>query len=184
MAVAELTKNMFAEELIRMVSEIPFEKVRVGDLCRRCNADRRTFYYHFMDKYDLIAWIFTRDYSESYNAEKSYTLRHSINILEKMFERKEFYKAVWSDHSQNAIRNYAYQYFYQLGTDAIKKHFGIEKLSAEDDYAVRMHGHACVEISFEWLNGEVNYTPEEFARLQYHFMPDVLKAGYGIEGTY
>ena len=36
--------------------------VRVSDLCERCGVERRVFYYHFKDKYDLVAWMFEQDY--------------------------------------------------------------------------------------------------------------------------
>lgn len=185
MTLRNITKKIFADELVKMVSEMPFDKIRVGELCRRCGADRRTFYYHFMDKYDLVSWIFTQDYIQSLEAENGiFTLQHSINILERMYEKKDFYKAVFSDTSQNAIRHYSYGYFVKQGSEAMKKHFHTETLSMERDYAVRAHAHACVELSFEWLKGELSYTPEQFARLQYRFMPADLKAAYGITGEY
>ena len=185
MAIKNATKNIFAAELIKMVHEMPIEKVRVGELCKRCGADRRTFYYHFIDKYDLVAWIYARDYKTSLEAEQGkFTLQHSINILEKMYANREFYKAAFSDSSQNAIRKYAFTFFYDLGTNAMKKHFGLDSLPLEMEYGVRSHSHAAVEITLEWLKGEVNYTPEEFAMLQHHYMPQALKDAYGIEGEY
>lgn len=32
----------------------------------------------------------------------------------------------------------------------------------------------------EWLEGKSDYTLEEFARLQYQIMPELLKRAYGI----
>ena len=49
------TKKLFATELERMLTEMPLSKVRVKDLCERCGAQRQAFYYHFQDKYDLVA---------------------------------------------------------------------------------------------------------------------------------
>ena len=185
MAVSQITKKMFAEELIRMVREKPLEKIRVGELCERCGADRRTFYYHFMDKFDLVSWIFRKDYEDIYHCtEEASLFQHSVTVLEKMNANRAFYKAAFSDTSQNAIRPYLYRYFCEEGTEAMKKHFQTETLSIDKDYAVRAHAHACVELSFEWLKGELEYTPEQFARLQYRFMPSVLKEAYGIEGEY
>lgn len=185
MAIKDATKNIIANELIAMIREMPIEKVRIGDLCRRCGADRRTFYYHFTDKYDLVAWIFMRDYMTSLEAEQGhFTLQHSINILEKMYHNRKFYRSVFSDNSQNAIRHYTYQFFYKLGTDAMKAHFGLDTLPPVMEYAVMSHSHATIEITMEWLLGEHDYTPEQFARLQYRFMPQELKEAYGIEGEY
>lgn len=185
MTLRNRTKKLFSEELIQMVKEMSFEKVRVSQLCKRCGADRRTFYYHFIDKYDLVAWIFSEDYISALNAEEGkFTLQHAINILEKMYQNRSFYRAVFSDTSQNAIRNYSYQYFCDLGSSAMKKHFHLEELSMEMDYAIRAHSHACCELSFEWLKGDLNYTPRQFATLQYRYMPSELKEAYGITGEY
>ena len=185
MAIKNATKNIFVSEFKKMLKEMPVEKVRIGELCKRCGADRRTFYYHFMDKYDLVAWVFMQDYSDALSAEQGlYTLQHNINILRKMYDDRAFYRAVYTDNSQNAIRHYLYQYFYDLGTEVMKKHFELETLPPEKDYAVRSHAYSCIGITMDWLQGEVLYSPEEFAALQYRFMPRDLRAAYGIEGEY
>ena len=185
MALRDNTKILFANTLKSMLKEMPFEKVRVDELCRRCGAHRRTFYYHFMDKYDLVAWIWMQDYMEALDAEHGeYTLQHVINNLEKMQADQTFYKAVYSDNSQNSIRNDLFRYFYTLGRDMMKHHFGIEDLTVEMDYAVRSHAYASIGMAFDWLQGKVAYTPEQFARLQYHFMPKDLRDAYGIIGEY
>lgn len=186
MAVNEnYTKNLFAGELKKMLRTMPLDKVRVSDLCARCGADRRTFYYHFEDKYDLVAWIYMRDYEEALAAEGgAYTLQHVVNLIERLDRHRDFYKAVYADTSQNSVRKYMYQYYYTLGTEAIKAHLGIDELTDEMDYAVRMQFYAAFGLTVEWLFGRVDYSIEEFARLQYHFMPQDLKDAYGIEGDY
>lgn len=35
-------------------------KIRVTEIYARAGVERLTFYYHFKDKYDLVAWIFFR----------------------------------------------------------------------------------------------------------------------------
>lgn len=66
----------------------------------------------------------------------------------------------------------------------MKNHYHLEVLTMEMDYALRAHAHACCELSFEWLKGELNYTPQQFATLQYRYMPLELKEAYGIKGEY
>ena len=35
----------------------PIEKISVFDICEACEMNRKSFYYHFRDKYDLVNWI-------------------------------------------------------------------------------------------------------------------------------
>ena len=46
------------------------------------------------------------------------------------------------------------------------------------DYALRSYTHACIGLTFEWLKEELPCTIEQFARLQYDFMPVSLKEAY------
>ncbi len=56
------TKELFAEQLYKLLTVKSFEKIQIKDICQSAHASRQTFYYHFQDKYDLIAWIFLQDY--------------------------------------------------------------------------------------------------------------------------
>ena len=39
----------------------PIDKIRVTEICKAADIERPTFYYHFKDKYDLVAWMFCSD---------------------------------------------------------------------------------------------------------------------------
>ena len=181
MALKDRTKIMFAQTLQEMVKTMPFEKVRVKDLCLTCGADRQTFYYHFRDKYDLAAWIFIRDYEASLSdAEGLYSLEHAAGILTRIKDNEAFYRKAFSDKSQNAVSQYAYEYFTQLGYSAVKTYLGTDTLDALTLYVIKSHSYACVGHTIEWLEGRTSYTPVEFAALQYDTMPKILKKAYGI----
>ena len=181
MSLRDNTRKLFAKTLKEMLREMPMEKVRVNELCRRCGADRQTFYYHFRDKYDLATWIFAKDYeSVLSDTDGQYTIEHAAAILRRMQDDKQFYRKVFSDRSQNAISAYIYDYFVTLGTDAVRHSFGDNALDIYTVYEIKSHSFACVGHTMEWLEGRSEYTPEEFARLQYQFMPLLLKRAYGI----
>lgn len=55
MALRDYTKRLFANTLADMMRTTPLKKIRVKDLCARCGAEQQSFYYHFRDKYDLVA---------------------------------------------------------------------------------------------------------------------------------
>ena len=53
--------------LIEMMEEMPFEDIKVKELCDRAMIRKSTFYKHFADKYELLAFIVKEvinDYNE------------------------------------------------------------------------------------------------------------------------
>ena len=57
MPESNITKRVLASTLKELVTARPFEKVSVSDICDACGVSRKTFYYHFQDKYELLEWI-------------------------------------------------------------------------------------------------------------------------------
>ena len=57
MADSGITKRALAEALKQLMEEMPFGKISVADICEKCDMNRKSFYYHFKDKYDLLNWI-------------------------------------------------------------------------------------------------------------------------------
>lgn len=54
MADSNITKRALATSLKELMVEQPFDKINVAQICERCNMNRKSFYYHFKDKYDLV----------------------------------------------------------------------------------------------------------------------------------
>ncbi len=55
--MAERTKRWIADSLRKLLSHKSIDKVRVTEICKEAEIERPTFYYHFKDKYDLMAWM-------------------------------------------------------------------------------------------------------------------------------
>ena len=64
MADSNITKNALAVSMKKLMEKKPFSKISVGDICEDCGMNRKSFYYHFRDKYDLVNWIFYVDFIE------------------------------------------------------------------------------------------------------------------------
>ena len=48
------TKRLLYDTLIDLMKEMPFEEIKVSDICNRALINRSTFYSHYTDKYDLF----------------------------------------------------------------------------------------------------------------------------------
>ena len=63
------TKAALAAAMRDMLAETAFSRISISALCQRCGVNRKSFYYHFRDKYDLVCWIFQWEYLENATAE-------------------------------------------------------------------------------------------------------------------
>lgn len=64
MADSNITKQTLANALKELLEDQSFDKICVSNICDRCGMSRKSFYYHFRDKYDLVNWIFDTDFVE------------------------------------------------------------------------------------------------------------------------
>ena len=54
MAESLITKKAIADSLKELTREKTFDKISVKDISEKCGINRQTFYYHFIDKFDLL----------------------------------------------------------------------------------------------------------------------------------
>lgn len=173
----ERTKQMFADELERMVAEMPLSKVRVQELCRRCETVPQTFYYHFHDKYELVAWMYMRDYGSAGTQSDPYspeTLERTNRAFE---ERKTFYRRCFTERAQNSIAEYMFETAVSLGGDAMARTG--DKMTRRQELAVRYHCYGIVGMFGEWLKDDGSITTSELSDLLFERTPDFLKDAFG-----
>ena len=62
MADSNITKRALSSAFKELLESKPFSKISVGDICEKCEMNRKSFYYHFKDKYDLVNWIYYTEF--------------------------------------------------------------------------------------------------------------------------
>lgn len=55
------TKLLIADAFVELCDEMPLKRVSISDIVQRTGKNRKTFYYHFVDKEALIIWRFRYD---------------------------------------------------------------------------------------------------------------------------
>ena len=59
---SNITKKALANALKELMAEVSFRSISISDICGRCDMSRKSFYYHFKDKYDLVNWIYYNEF--------------------------------------------------------------------------------------------------------------------------
>lgn len=179
MPIENQTKNMYANALQDMLRTKSFEKIQIKELCEKCQTQRQTFYYHFKDKYDLVAWIFQQDYTAVFcEPSCDFSEKKLAEILERIKAKKSFYKKTLNEHSQNSIQKYIQDFDVKVGELVVKSAYNIDQVTEEQLYAIKYHSYGCIGMLIEWLSNDLPLSTEEFARNQYHLMPAFLRDAY------
>lgn len=101
------TKKNLASSMKKLMNDTPFSNISVVDICEECNINRKTFYYHFKDKYDLVNWIFDMEFIEvaKNNAHKSTWDIYAL-LLEYFYDNRTFYRKALSIEGQNSFKDH------------------------------------------------------------------------------
>lgn len=177
------TKAMFANELEEMMQTMPLSKVRVADLCGRCCVERRVFYYHFKDKYDLVAWIFERDYTRAAEGNAPYSEELYAEAHRRLWDRRGFYRRAFEEDSQNSIERYLLQFSVEANEAVLRRYLGVRKLSRQHAFVARHFAYGNVGCVIDWLRGVIEATPEELASEMFACIPDELREAYATRSA-
>ena len=160
MAYSSITKTAMAESMKQLMTEKPFAKISVGDICERCGMNRKTFYYHFRDKYDLVDWIFQTEFLKMLQ-DRNYTSGWVLlsDICEYLYSEKSFYTNALRVEGQNAFRD-----TFAASVSAVLMEIMRDQLPPAEDPAffIRFFTDAYLSAILRWLNDEPVSPPAEF----------------------
>ena len=184
MNLRKRTKVLIASTLEDMLESIPLSRIRVTALCEKADINPQVFYYHFKDKYDVVAWIFLEDYEAAFESgsERPSSREELEDMMARQFEnlwkRRKLYEKLLEDKSQNSLRDYIHERDVTVGTEAIKHSLGLQKLDFPTEYMVRFASHGGIGTTFEWLKGRIEASPSEMAKAQMELFPPQLVDAY------
>lgn len=124
MAESSTTKQALAGAMKALLAERPFRKVSVGDICEVCGMSRKSFYYHFKDKYDLLNWIFQTEFvsrMQPVDSHNGWQLLHEL--CNYFYENRAFYRRAFEVRGQNSFFSYFWEFMNTILTGEMKRIF-------------------------------------------------------------
>ena len=154
--MAEITKIWIADKMREIMKHKPIDKIRVTEICKAAEIGRPTFYYHFKDKYDLVAWMFCTN-------------------ANKMKQEILFYKRAYEDSSQNALWHYMLEYFVRRYSEIAKEKLGTDILDTQLAYSIRFYCMGSVGMTQEWVLNDNITSAETVVQMMFNSMPQNLR---------
>jgi len=164
MADSNITKKALATALKELMEEVPFDKLQVAQICEHCDMNRKSFYYHFKDKYDLLNWIFdteiisfVRSYSSSQRLDQR--IEEIREVCVYFYENREFYRKALKIEGQNSFSDHFREYIMPIMKTRLSHYLLRDEV---DDFELNFFTDAAVCAIERWLLDKNCMSPDEF----------------------
>ncbi len=125
MADSNITKRALAQALKELMMTQPLDKISVSNICEQCGLNRKSFYYHFRDKYELVSWIYYTEFMET-ALKKQY--RDSWEFMDEIcsyfYENRIFYRKCFQQEGQNSFSEYFFSVVFSIMCDHLEPFSG------------------------------------------------------------
>lgn len=163
-----ITKKVIAHSLKELMETIPFQKISIRDIMNHCDIRRQTFYYHFQDKYELLAWIYNQEASE--NIEDYLDYEHWTKVITRLFEylaeNKTFYNNALAITEQNSFDRYFFDHTQNLLLKIITDMMTQQNIELPEEtlaFFNAFYSHAFVGTAKDWLMHGCTIPPLELS---------------------
>lgn len=165
---SSITKRVLEHAFKELLEREPFERISVSSICEMCGLNRKSFYYHFRDKYELVEWIYNTEFIAVMRAENAEINWDFIERLCAYFaDNRSFYAKMLAYEGQNSFSSY----FHDVVTVVLQRAY--EDLSRDgspidDDTArfmVGFYADALTTAIKNWIRGGCTQEPHEFVCL-------------------
>lgn len=163
MADSSITKKALAASLKSLMTEVPFTKINIADICERCQMNRKSFYYHFRDKYELVNWIFDTEFIEAVKDSRCVTVESAFDVLLCYFyDNRNFYRKALQIDGQNSFSEHFRELCQPVFTAALENTYEDKKVT---EFHVNFLADALMCAILRWLSTPQCLPADEFASL-------------------
>ncbi|MBQ9503496.1 MAG: TetR/AcrR family transcriptional regulator C-terminal domain-containing protein [Lachnospiraceae bacterium] len=175
----QTTKEILAESLREVAQNRPVDKITIQEIVDNCDYSPATFYRHFKDKYDLIAWDYVHQSSKIMDKVgiDEYEWKDTLTDGMKYFlKNREYMQNLLKNTSgHDAFIRYLAEANIMHLTKCILKLTGRQELEADLEILVKIYCYGTVMAACDWLMDEIKIEDGHLAELFEKALPETLR---------
>lgn len=172
-------KKAFSNSLLSLLYKKPLSKITIGDLLEDTELSRQTFYNHFLDKNDLIAYVYdtviVNEFDEDMSIDFKSSLTQTLNSLKKY---ETFVEQACLIDGQNSLKEHMLHHCVAFDLKWHEHCIG-EPLSKELKIATLYHTNASHSMVLQWILDGMKEPVDELVdninHMRYLGLKDLLK---------
>lgn len=175
------TKQALADSLKKAMKKKPFSKITVSELVADCNINRKTFYYHFENIYELLKWMFEKEaihVVQHFNLLVDY--EEAIQFIMDYIEQNEhIINCAYDSIGRSEMKRFFYNDFYEVTAAVINQ---AEERSGKKideqfkNFTIRFYLEAFTGMLIDWVKNRENQNREEMIHYMTHFLKITISA--------
>lgn len=157
------TKMRILEAIVGLGRKTGVSSMTVRSICEEAGISRQTFYRHFIDKYDALAWYNKQQYRELTLVGSSLSWEDAgLSMLIRTYENREYYAvALRSSEDYNSVLPTTSRMLYQSWHDIIAS-YGVDALSPKIDFQLRAWSMLGPQLIMDWVLSDCKIPIREF----------------------
>ncbi len=140
-------KDLLSESLYLLMSEYPFDKITIKNLCDKTGVIRGTFYHHFADKYEALEYLTRRLLSKDVLGDDMLK-----NLIQVFYEHRSFFTHAFQVQGQNSFEDMLRDILSALYVDRFSDHEEGELLITKE-YLAAILANTILYILRDWIGG-------------------------------
>ncbi len=172
------TKEILAESFRELAENRPVNKITIQEIVDNCDYSPATFYRHFSDKYDLIAWDYVHRTTEIMNkiGKDEYEWKDTLwyGLAFYLENKEDIRNLIKNTSGHDALVRYMSEANIDHLTKCILKLSGQKQLDRDIAIHVRVYCCGTVETVCEWLLDNIKCDSDHLADLFEQALPPPL----------
>lgn len=165
--MSQNSKVLFAEEFLLLLNKYSLESISIKQLTTKSGLSRQSFYNYFLDKNDLIHYIYEKyiipDFDEN-NVDINF--RDSLLLsFENMMKYHRFMKEACMREDQNCLKDYIFSHCEQFDLQWHQKIYGKRSMPNELVFATKYHANASSSMTLSWIISDMPIAAEKLATM-------------------
>ena len=162
--MSQVTKRALEQSLKNLLLKKPLTKITVGDITDDCGINRMTFYYHFKDIYDLVAWSCLEDAKRALDEKKTYDTWQQglLQIFKAVQENKPFILNVYRCVHREQVEKYLQPLVDQLLLNVINEEAaGITVRDEDKQFIAQVYSYMFIGLMLDWIKDDMREDPQQ-----------------------
>ena len=151
-------KEILANGLLDLCHKKDLSQITVKDLLETTGVSRQTFYNHFLDKNDLIQYIYNHKSINRFNESL-------IESFEHMKQYQTFLKQACLMDGQNCLKEYISKHCEEFDLKWHQQLYGEEPMPDALKFATIYHANASSAMTLSWILSDMKVPVEEMAKM-------------------